>query len=321
MKLQRKIVKILQRLNENKEFPTREELEEKIASNLFLRLRYHSLFKKKFKSKVEDALGDSIAPFEKKVKDYDEYFVDYFNPEERTQLKVTRRGRDFIASGGGFEALLRRRSGVMKFILKAIVFVVGLVGLSASLFYPLLPDDCTIWNRFVSKTCSKSILTPLEIGKINIDYLDKNLDKISNLDKNSTINLNNIGGLLPRFEIYNPGDSTIVFTLNKVKIITSGGYSEAIIEEYLPEKFGNRAITANGRIELFNFTKVINSITLLERLEQDISTMIIINPDITYFYKSKPYDIKSLNEKIICSNALSQKLLPNFKIACSVQNN
>ena len=126
MRLQRRIIKILQKTNDRKVYPTRGEFTQILNVRCFLRLNNFGW--RNFESKVDDALGDSIAPYEKRGEELKEYYVDYYD-EARTQLKVTKCGRDYLEFGGGWERLLEKRSKLVSFIFGgSIGSLIGIVG-------------------------------------------------------------------------------------------------------------------------------------------------------------------------------------------------
>jgi hypothetical protein len=104
LRLIKKIVAFLQKLNYKGIYPTREEFVELMYQKKLFWLNY-VIHRKNIKDLIDEALGDIINPMDGK-----QWFVDYYDPHERTRLKVTKDGRFYLAIGGWLDALLKGRS-------------------------------------------------------------------------------------------------------------------------------------------------------------------------------------------------------------------
>ncbi|MEK7452856.1 MAG: hypothetical protein AAB614_01330 [Patescibacteria group bacterium] len=140
MRLQRKLVKLLQSYYENSGVtPTRKEFLNFVLS------RKTTNKKEKLERIFNDALGDCIeGPFQ---------YIGYADPYTREKLKVTLEGRDFIGFGGFFQEFFKRRDKLSMFVLgggvativsivvwivSIVVWIVGRVSMVRSLLNDLL---------------------------------------------------------------------------------------------------------------------------------------------------------------------------------------
>ena len=195
---------------------------------------------------------------------------------------------------------------------------IGILGSAlAVLFFPVLPGDCSLWSRYILKYCDVQQLTvepQLEISNIFIDYLDDKQLKIEEFNIDSIVDLSAVNSLSIYFTLKNVGDSTLVFTVNKVSVKTS---EDGIVEDPAPEYFGSKVLSKNNSTVL-RYTTAVKSAFLLEKLRQNHGLKIIIEPDIVYFEKEKPENEKKFDSVIQCGNNLSKELLPQYKAACNV---
>lgn len=118
--LEYKLVKILSRYNLKSKAPSREEFVDYVCKNHRHKYRYKSYTEKEYWNRINNALGDCIAPppsvsRQERIR----YYIDY-DPDDRESLLVTREGRKFKTWTGFIEAYLDNFG-------KARVFITGVV--------------------------------------------------------------------------------------------------------------------------------------------------------------------------------------------------
>ena len=118
-RLQHKFVKLLQHYYEKEGWtPTREEFLQRVLRTPRFRWNYIFTKRETLQRMFDDSLGDCVEGV---------YQYISYTDAERSKLKVTLEGRDFIAFGGWFQELFKRRDKLAMFLFGGGAGVVGMV--------------------------------------------------------------------------------------------------------------------------------------------------------------------------------------------------
>jgi hypothetical protein len=112
--LQFRLIKLLGKYNRKNKSPTREDFVEYVSKNHRHKRFYKSDSELEYKNRINNTLGDCIAPLEADRKERIKYYVAY--DEDRKSLLVTAEGRKFTTWLGFIETFLKHHSRTKKFL-------------------------------------------------------------------------------------------------------------------------------------------------------------------------------------------------------------
>lgn len=124
--LKRRLIKVLyEKFNLEKIYPTRKEFVEYFIKNKRGKFLYRCDTLKKYSERINLILGDCIAPPPLVPREQRKnYYID-FDPENRSYMSVTERGRELL-SIGGFIQIIGEKFSKMWFLFGAIIaFLIG----------------------------------------------------------------------------------------------------------------------------------------------------------------------------------------------------